>query len=546
MEKQELSLLPENHAAYQLTHIRNTSIFGHADFPPHVFNWQPSAAVLDEITLGRIAPDIATLHEALPATEWRFSLQTATPQPLPEKLKGDEIAVTQAQLIDAIDQLPQVLSELQGINANLLHGLIEYGLNDGKPSQLLRQIIYDYSQPQQRLVKSWRLDMVGGEKISEAQIAAAGWTNADRIASTAPQFIGTDHEPAKAFIEMTRTSSGKDHPSTAIYVDQGIAGYWPEWNDFRLLTHVVDPETHVFVVGNSGFTYDRATRQLSYTNAHSGVQEPIDVIYSFADARRLLTESAIPLLEAIADHAVSVEPTLNPLLNNYHLIRALLFHDDNDGAFRQMFQRAFELAGVSDITNVLERVKEQTIPMALVDHANKLDLSLVGQEGRYYWEDIITELRTKEVTNRPKILGRALREKLLLRVLLSDDLSKVSGGRGSIKLADIHSNEELAKIFTESAEGIKELRKTGHTTKTIVGIEPLIKHEPRHVRVYGFDDNQEVQSLDIPNATQRCCPSYVRTRAGQVPTRCGTLSFYSAPDGRYRLGGQIYALGAHY
>lgn len=543
--KDQESIHFTDHAQEQLQTIRTTSIFGHAEHVPAGFPWEASAAVVDEITRGETPLDIARLHETLQGSEWRFSLQTATPQPISERIRGDALAITQSQLIDAVDQLPGLINELPQTQANLLRGCIEYGLDAQRPSQLLRQIIYDYSRPHQRLVKSWRLDMVGGEKISEAQIAAAGWTNADRIASTAPHFAGSNHAPARAFIEMAKASSGKEHPAVAIYVDKGIGGYWPEWSDFRLLTHEVDPQTHVFAVGNGGFTYDKERQELYYTNTVSGRQEPLDVVYSFADARRLLTTEALPLLEAIADHAVSVEPTLNPLLNNYHLIRAFLFHDNPE--LQQLLLQGLSHAGVPNGLDTLEAAKQQTIPMALVDHANMLDLSVIGHAGRHTWEDVIAELKTADAKdNRPKILGRAIREKLLLRVLLSNDLSKVSGGRGSRKLADIHSNAELVEIFTESAEGVRELRATGHTTKTIVGVEPLIKHEPRAVTIYGLDAQGHVQAEEVPNATQRCCPSYVRTGAGQIPTRCGTLSFYSKPNGRYKLGGEVYALGAHY
>jgi hypothetical protein len=534
------SKISDNEYASLLHYLRERTVFGHGWSGEHIFNWQKSAALLDvALARGSQVPSMKSLRSSLSEIsnldEWTFSMQVAEALPLSTNYLDGNRAQTQFALIDAADLLPKIAKENR---VPLLSALVEYGIGDDIASQVLKQIIYDYSRPQRRMVKSFRLDTVGGELITEAQIAMTTWNLTARVLKH-PSLIGAKDRGARVFLDMMRSSTEQPDPTFAIFIDKGIFQYWQEFIDFRLTLKKVAPESHVFIVGNGGFDYHKGEKRLYYINPISCIRFPIDIVYTVADARRLLADG-LPLLEAILDSSVHIEPTLNPLLNNYHLLRGLLFHENQ--RFQDLFVDALKQNQINAPEQVLMRAKEQTIPLSIVDGENALDFKLFGLgEGRYSWMELIQDLECRE--HRQKIFPTALRKKVIVRILLSHDLNRVSGGRGSIRIADL-SSRAFVSLLRASLEGMRELRETGKTNKAIIGLEPLIQHSPRNLRVFNFE-NEEVVFVDM-DAIYRFCPFYFRLPA-KKPELFAALSFYSqlGPT-NFKLGGKIYAVGGHF
>lgn len=524
----------------RLRDLNFRTLYGHGlREPVGGFPWEESAALIDQHRENGL--DISALKDQLEARtpyNWRYTMQIAADTPLPREMDfSGEVGRVQFQLIDAVDQLPGLAKEE---NIKEVLGLVNYGINpDQEEGALLSKIIYDYSNPQARKVRSFRLDTVGGLAITEAQIAMGGWAASARI-PILPNHIGANHESVYSLASIMSEATGKSNPSVAMFVDQGVMKYWPEFCDFAVEANQVRPDMPIYPVGNGGLVHKNGN--LHYSNSHIEGQAPIpiDAVYTLADARRLLKEDCLDLLKAASEGKVYVEPTLNPLLNNYHLVRALLFHDSE--LSRSVIQKAFERTGSTNPLGDIETAKGMTIPMYLVDRQNKAQIEVAAGETREFtWDELIDDLKSTD--GRKKILGGAVRERYILRSLLTHDLKSLSGGFGSVKLSGLKTRQ-LITILEESTQGMEEIRATGTTTKTIVGVEPLIFHPPKRMTIYDVDGEGEATAEEL-SVVHRFCPFYSRTSEGI--RLISAVSFYSSTqDATYKLGGRIYAEGAHF
>ena len=557
-----------------LPFLRQNTLLGHGVLTADgEFAWQRSAALIDCALHARRLGDAQAvgvevlrrqLEEDRPGDRpWQVSLQVAEPAPLPRGFAVDTVGATQLAFLAAMDALPRIA---RSRNDRLLMALSEYGLGNDEPSETLRQILYDDTDVERRRPRMFRLDTVGGTDvhgrvaISEAQLAMAGLAVASRIPFR-QGLIGYDRLAAQAFLQVMRQLTGQAHPTIALVVEAGVAQYWQETNDLRLVLSDIDPDCRVYAVGNGGFAFetnDDGSRSLFYTNTLLERRERIDAVYTVADARRLLAPDMLPLLHAARDKAVVVQPTLNPLLNNYHLLRALIFHCDL--TIQSRLAEALAAVGVPEPAALLSAVRSQTIPMSLVDAENVLDLEALGIKGHHSasvtWDEVIAGLRgggtSRTGDGASGLLTKQHIKGLLVRTILAPDLSLLSGGRGSRRMYDFPNPRKatLAEALAASVEGMAELRATGATDKPILGVEPLVRHHLRQSDIHSLRDDGSVVVQSI-SARQRFCPLYMltgATREGagpETPLLVSAFSFYSSVESTYKLGGAIYAVGPH-
>ncbi len=396
--------------------------------------------------------------------------------------------------------------------SRFVRGLIFFGLKTKQDKDLLRKLIYQNKIP----FLSARADIISSLKLTELQIAGGLWSTQSRLAFS--QNIYGYELLNNYYINLKQILKFRNNPTICFLVHNGINHYFDEFADFAQILNQNFKRKIAYVVGNGGL---KVKNDGVYYLNQRGKLIKIDVIYSIGDIRRFFIENMQDILQAVVDKKVILEPTLNPLLNNFQLALSLL----NDNLTRDWLE--YELN-----PKTISYLKKYTVQYYLASEDNIMPIKINAHT---------LELPFKEVV---KFLTRKRRKQLLIRDVLTNNFKKLSGGKALNRLHKINKKRVDSKIY-ESFLASSYLKNTGEilNNKEIVTLSYYFpSYLDDDINIWKKENNKiKKYKLDKPRMLNLAFYLF----DGKKVRLVGLHRAYSdRNEGSFRIGGSKKSVGA--
>jgi hypothetical protein len=430
--------------------------------------------------------------------------------------KLEAIGTLQFQLMDQVNSLTKIaLRDKRNRRkfSKFIKGLVYFNAETDDEKKLIKDLILN---KESNLVLG-RTDIVKGNKISELQISSAGWSVMDRLAEDS-ELIGED-----IVLNLYRTmvkNSDKDIGSNICFlVSEGVSAYWDQFVDMMNILNREYTERVAYISGFDGITFDSSGNCIHTLN--NGEKVKIDLIYTISDIRRFLKEGGKHILEGLLTSDTKFFPTFNPLLNNTQIVYALLNYDlTNDWFKYRLGVEKFSL------------IKSQIVNYDFVAKDSRIELLDANQGVDISMPEFISAT------------SRRIRKNFLIRYLLTNDLSKISGGWGLRKMSN-YKISELKKLFQKSFHFIESIKNTGNMDKSgeLIAISRKLKsYLDKEINIYKIKEDKIIKDK-LKSPLQSKSVFYLRDKKVEVAGLYHYISSQESSD--LKVGGDKRTLGGY-
>ena len=365
--------------------------------------------------------------------------------------------------------------------SKFIKGILKFGLKEADYT-LLRKLLLQHEAP----LKIARSDILANDLITELQIASGGWSLMQRVAEPFNAF-GTNI--VKDFYQaLSSLSPEKSNPKIYFVVHKGLSSYWDQFADFADIVNKTIQEGVAFTGGPDGL---ENKKDGLYYKTKNGEEVKIDIIYSLGDIRRYFNNDGRQILKAVLENKVKFQPAVNPILNNSQLCFSLLNNPLTSDWLKYEMGVQFH--------SKLEKI---IIGYFLASENSFVELPLNNKNVLVPYKDIF------------KFLSSTTKDQLLVRYVLTNDLKKLSGGWGLVKLSKLR-REVIEKAISDSFFQYKLLKDFGKSLPNNELIAVSRYHsslQGQEIKVAKFEDGFKELTIKEPRISDSAF--YVRLNGG--------------------------------